>query len=133
MSGVLDWTRTYNFDETCLCLSPTGSHGWWWKGANEKPEFQRPSKQAVTVTLVTSAVRAQVAASCIFHGITERVWPELATDVWMSYSHNHWASPRKTLHTLGQDFAVFMDMAPIHISAETKQMLQEVSATFASS
>ena len=32
----LDWTRTYNFDETCLCLSPTGSHGWWWKGANEK-------------------------------------------------------------------------------------------------
>ena len=41
----LDWTRTYNFDETCLCLSPTGSHGWWWK----------PSKQAVTVTLVTSA------------------------------------------------------------------------------
>ena len=24
----LDWTRTYNFNETCPCLSPTGSHGW---------------------------------------------------------------------------------------------------------
>ena len=77
----LDWTRTCNFDETCLCLSPTGSHGWWWKGANEKPEFQRPSKHAVTVTLVTSAVRANVAGHCIFHGITERVVPDLATDV----------------------------------------------------
>ena len=72
----LDWTRTYNFDETCLCLSPTGSHGWWWKGANEKLEFQRPSKQAVTVTLVTFAVRAQVAAQCIFHGTTDRVVPD---------------------------------------------------------
>ena len=92
MSGGLDWTRMYNFDETCLCLSPTGSHGWWWNGANAKPEFQRPSKQAVTVTLVTSAVRAQVAAQCIFHGITERVVPDLATDVWMTYSHNHWTS-----------------------------------------
>ena len=119
----LDWTRTYNFDETRLCLSPTGSHGWWWKGANEKPEFQRPTKQAVTVTLVTSAVRAQVAAQCIFHGITERVVPDLATDVWMTCSHNHRAST-KTLRqqfskmeamvnarTLGQDFAVLMDMA----------------------
>ena len=28
-------------------------------------------------------------------------------------------------HTPGQDFAVLMDVAPIHISAETKQMLQE--------
>ena len=28
-------------------------------------------------------------------------------------------------HTLGQDFAVLMDMAPVHISVETKQMLQE--------
>ena len=28
-------------------------------------------------------------------------------------------------HTPGQDFAVLMDMAPIHVSAETKQMLQE--------
>ena len=73
----LDWTRTYNFDETCLFLSPTGSHGWWWKAANEKPEIQRPSKQAVIVTLSTSAVRAQVAAQCIFHGITERVVPNL--------------------------------------------------------
>ena len=82
--------RTYNFDETCLCLSPTGSHGWWWKGANKKAEFQRPSKQAVTVTLVTSAVRAQFAAQCIFHGTTERVVPDLATDVWMTYSHNNW-------------------------------------------
>ena len=102
-----------------------------------KPEFQRPSKQAITVTLVTSAVRAQVAAQCIFHGISERVVPDLATDVWMTYSHNHWAST-ETLrqlfskiegmvneHTLGQDFAVLMDVAPIHISAETKQMLQE--------
>ena len=133
----LDWTRTYNFDETCLSLSPTGSHGWWWKGKNEKPEFQRPSKQAVTVTLVTSPVRAQVAAQCIFHGTTERVVPDLATDVWMTCSHNHWAST-ETLrqlfskmegmvneHTPGQDFAVLMDMAPIHVSAETKQMLQE--------
>ena len=55
----------------------------------------------------------------------------------MTYSHNHWAST-ETLrqlfskmegmvneHTPGQDFAVLMDMAPIHISAETKQMLQE--------
>ena len=28
-------------------------------------------------------------------------------------------------HTPGQDFAVLVDMAPIHVSAETKQMLQE--------
>ena len=55
----------------------------------------------------------------------------------MTYSHNHWAST-ETLrqlfskmegmvneHTPGQDFAVLMDMAPRHISAETKQMLQE--------
>ena len=28
-------------------------------------------------------------------------------------------------HTLGEDFAVLMDMALIHISAETKQMLQK--------
>ena len=133
-TSSLDWTWTCNFDETCLCLSPTGSHGWWWKGANDKLKFQRPSKQAVTVTVVTSAVRAQVAAQCIFHGITERVVPDLATDVWMTLSHNHWAST-ETLrllfskmeemvneHTFGRDFAVLMDMAPIHISAETKQM-----------
>ena len=82
-------------------------------------------------------MRAQVAAQCIFHGTTEQVVPDLATDVWMTYSHNHWAST-ETLrqlfskmegmvneHTPGQDFAVLMDMAPIHISAETKQMLQE--------
>ena len=61
----LDWTRTYNFDETCLALSPTGSHSWWWKGKNDKPQFQKPTKQAVTVTLVTSAARAQVAASMV--------------------------------------------------------------------
>ena len=36
------------------------------------------------VCTVTSAVRAQVAAQCIFHGITERVVPDLATDVWMT-------------------------------------------------
>ena len=133
----LYWTRTFNFDETCLCLSPIGSHGWRWKDANEKLEFQRPFKQAVTVTLVTSAVRAQVAAQCIFHGTTERVVPDFATEVWMTCSHNHWVST-ETLrqlfskmegmvdeHTPGQDFAVIMDMAPIHISAETKQMLQE--------
>ena len=84
-----------------------------------------------------SAVRAQVAAQCIFHSTTKRVVPDLATDVWMTYSHNHWAST-ETLrqlfskmegmvnkHTPEQDFAVLMDMAPIHISAETKQMLQE--------
>ena len=105
--------------------------------AKEKPKFQRPTKQAVNVTLVTSAVRAQVAAQCIFHGITERVVPDLATVVWMTYSHNHWASTetlRQVIskmeamvneHTLGEDFAVLMDMALIHISAETKQMLQK--------
>ena len=43
---------------------------------DEKPEFQKPIKQAVTVTLVTSAVRAQVAAQCIFHGTTEREVPD---------------------------------------------------------
>ena len=103
---------------------------WQSRQATEKPEFRRPSKQVVTVTVVTSAVRAQVAAQCIFHGVTERVVPDLATDVWMTCSHNRWAS-MKTLwqlsskmeemvngHTPGQDFAV-------HISAETKQMLQE--------
>ena len=55
----------------------------------------------------------------------------------MICSHNHCAST-ETLrqlfskmegmvneHTPGQDFAVLMDMAPIHISAETKQVLQE--------
>ena len=74
---------------------------------------------------------------CIIHGTTERVVPDLAKDVWMTCSHNHWAST-ETLqqlfskmegmvneHTPGQDFAVLMDMALIHISAETKQMLQE--------
>ena len=103
------------------------------ESCERKTVFQRPSKHSVTVTLVTSAVRAQVAAKCIFLGVTERVVPDLATDVWMTY-----CSSTETLrqlfskmegmvneHTLGQDFAVFMDMAPIHISAETKQMLQE--------
>ena len=82
-------------------------------------------------------MRAQVAARRICHGITERVVPDLATDVWMTYSHNHWAST-ETLRQLiskieammnelspGQDFAVLLDMALIHISAETQQMLQE--------
>ena len=82
----LDWTKTYNFDETCLSLSLTGSHGWWWKGKNQKPQFQKPTKQAVTVTLVTSAVRAQVAAQCTFHGTTERVVPDLTTDDLLSQS-----------------------------------------------
>ena len=81
---------------------------------------------AVTVTLVSSSVRAQVAAQCIFEGTTERVVPG-----------NYWAST-ETLrqlfskmegpvneHTPGQDFAVLMEMASIHISAETKKMLQE--------
>ena len=95
----LDWTRTNNFDETCLSLSPTGSHSWWWKGKNRKPQFQRPTKQAVTVTLVTSAVRAQVAAQRTCHGTTERVVPDLTTDVWMTCSHNHWAS-KDTLRQL---------------------------------
>ena len=106
----LDWTWTYNFDETCLCLSPTGSHGWWWKGANDKQEFQRPSKHAVTVTLVTTAVRAEVAAQCIFHGITERVVPDLATDVWMTFSHNHWTS----METLRQLFSKMEGMVNEH-------------------
>ena len=118
-------------------LEPDWQSRLVWKGSNEEPEFQRPLKQAVTVTLVTSAVRAQFAAQCIFHGTTERVVPDLATNVWMAYSHNHWAST-ETLrqlfsqregmvneHTPGQDFALLMDMALIHISAETKQMLQE--------
>ena len=33
----LDWTKTYNFEETCLSLSPCGCHGWWWNGKNQKP------------------------------------------------------------------------------------------------
>ena len=94
-------TRTYNFDETCLSLTPTGSNGWWLKGENQKPQFQKPTKQAVTVTLDTSAVRAHVAAHCIVHGTTERVVPDLTTDVWMTNSHNHWASTdaRERLNT----------------------------------
>ena len=128
-----DWTRTYNFDGTCLSLSPTDSHGWWWKGKNQKPQFQKPTKQAVTVTLITSAVRAQVAAQCIFHGTTEHVVPDLTTDVSMTCSHNDWAST----DTLRQLFSKMDAMVnahtgfccagtwPVHISAETKQMLQE--------
>eukprot|EP00971_Amphidinium_carterae_P020287 399740-Amphidinium_carterae.1 len=73
----LDWTRCFNFDETCLALSPTGTHGWWWKGKDEKPGFQRPSKQAVTVSLVTSAVKAKVVAQIIFHGATDKVIPQV--------------------------------------------------------
>eukprot|EP00971_Amphidinium_carterae_P178701 3544845-Amphidinium_carterae.2 len=52
----LDWTRCFNFDETCLALSPTGIHGWWWKGKDEKAGFQKP-----TVTLATLGVKAKVA------------------------------------------------------------------------
>ena len=60
----------------------------------------------------------------------------------MTHSHNHWAST-ETLrqlfskmegmvneHTPGQDFAVLMDMAPIHISAATKQMCHHDPSTY---
>ena len=75
--------------------------------------------------------------SAFLHDATERVVPDLTTDVWLTCSHNHWASTDTlrqlfskmealvNAHTLGQDFAVLMDMAPVHISAEIKQMLQE--------
>ena len=65
-SGAWTGQGPTTFVDTCLSLSPIGSHGWWWKGENQKPQFQKPTKQAVTVTLVTSAVRAQVVAQCIF-------------------------------------------------------------------
>eukprot|EP00971_Amphidinium_carterae_P284846 5654930-Amphidinium_carterae.4 len=119
----LDWTRCFNFDETCLALSPTGTHGWWWwKGKDERAGFQRPSKQAVTVTLVTSAVKAKVAAQIIFHGATDKVIPQVVTEVWMSCSPNHWASTQtlqQNAKTPQKPFVVLMGwigiiMIPTH-------------------
>ena len=80
-----------------------------------------PNRLSLSLCLPLPCVH-RIAAQCIFHGTTERVVPNLATDVWITYSHNHWAST-ETLrqlfskiegmvneHTLGQDFAVLMDM-----------------------
>ena len=131
-------SRCYNFDGTCLALAPTGTHGWWWTGRSSKPQFQRPTKQAVTVTVVTSPVEAKVRAQVIFHGTTQRVVPDVATDVWMSCSHNHWASTDTSRQlfngmeeavnaaagTPKKAFAVMMDMASVHTSAETMEMLK---------
>eukprot|EP00971_Amphidinium_carterae_P095960 1898999-Amphidinium_carterae.1 len=86
----LDWSRRLNFDETCLALSPAGPHGWWWKAKDEKAGFQRPSKQAVSVTLVTSAAKAKVAAQIFLRGGAEKDISQTSTEVWMSCSHNHW-------------------------------------------
>eukprot|EP00971_Amphidinium_carterae_P230129 4567317-Amphidinium_carterae.1 len=124
----LDWART---------ASPTGTHGWCWKGKDEKAGLQRPSKQAVTVTLVTSAVKAKVAAQIIFHGATEKAIPQVVIEVWMSCSPNHWVSTQTlqqlftkmeelvNAETPQKPFVVLMVMAPVHTSSETMSMLKE--------
>ena len=47
----LDWTRTYNLDETCLCLSPTGSHGWWVERCERKNRIFRDHRNRLSLSL----------------------------------------------------------------------------------
>ena len=100
----LDWTRTYNFDETCLCLSPTGSHGWWWRCRSFRDHRNRLSLSlwspllCVHRLLPSTSSMASLSVWC-------PMWPQTSGRPALTIT----GRPRKQWRPnilLGQDFAV---------------------------
>ena len=130
---AIDTSRTWNFDETSVCMEPRPDSRWAHKGqAVEKTLVSSSSREQVTVSLLVCAGSDEVLSQIIFAGKSDKVHPRgpMPANVQIAHSETHW-STSSTLtalleqlesHLMVRDgkvlpYALLLDCAPMHVAS----------------
>ena len=149
--------RVWNADQTAVRMVPTSEYGWGDRGRQSSGVGNKPyigdTRRQVTITLCACMVQSDLLGQIIYTGITAASLPPgpksttTATPVYAytdgltaTCTHNHWASTPSITSLLQQmdahinadtpeqPWILVLDVAPCHVSKETRAMMLETFA-----